>query len=626
MLAEKLPAGAKIDPSEAMVCGLLHDIGKAALDAAMPKSHRRAAAAAVASSGDIAEFENKLLGVDHTVFGRRLAERRRLPQKIVRAIWLHHQAPEALGDGVDRELVILVSLADAIARRSGLGFSGNFTFSLASDNLEQSLGITESDSADVLARLPEELSPQVSPQPSSQGAGETSRRRQRQAPAPTPAPTPHARQDPAGLVREFMTSSSPEAAVVTVLERIAEAVATATGVAASETEPIVAYGVGQRGEGILCLRFTDGGVADCRVVAPWAELDRNSNAAGQTLLADQTALNDWIDPTKCTHIPLSCADRWVGGIFCPRQNSDKSAAGDELEMLLAAMAMVLSAAAAREQAVLVSERLTSASQKLAQRHLSLADARALAAIGEMAAGAAHELNNPLTVISGRAQLMANRAESEPAKRAWELMTAQAQRISDIVTELMEIASPPTAELQVTNSLELLNSARNLFLCSKHPQAASAQVDIKNGDCAPLICVDRTQMQMAVIELITNAVNAGGADSHVRLAVEADDINQTVLLTVADNGPGMDDQMVARVFTPFFSSQRAGRRKGLGLPRVKRLVENSGGRLWIRAAAGEGATVYIELPPAGPQNNGVEKPNDSQQTTAGSYNRRRTEDP
>ena len=73
------------------------------------------------------------------------------------------------------------------------------------------------------------------------------------------------------------------------------------------------------------------------------------------------------------------------------------------------------------------------------------------------------------------------------------------------------------------------------------------------------------------------------------------IKKTFHRRVRDTGPGMDARTLDSAFTPFFSAQRAGRRRGLGLPRAKRYVENNGGRIWIRTRPGEGTTVYVQLP-------------------------------
>ena len=95
----------------------------------------------------------------------------------------------------------------------------------------------------------------------------------------------------------------------------------------------------------------------------------------------------------------------------------------------------------------------------------------------------------------------------------------------------------------------------------------------------------------------NAATAAQGKGTVRVTAELDEVYNAVVLAVQDDGPGMDDKTLQRVFTPFFSSQQAGRRRGLGLPRAKRYVENNGGRIWIKSKPGEGTTVYVQLPRA-----------------------------
>jgi signal transduction histidine kinase len=112
---------------------------------------------------------------------------------------------------------------------------------------------------------------------------------------------------------------------------------------------------------------------------------------------------------------------------------------------------------------------------------------------------------------------------------------------------------------------------------------------------PQALADRRQMQAVIAELLANAATAANGRPHIQLSAEADEVNDAVLLTVRDDGPGMDQQVLVSVFTPFFSSQQAGRRRGLGLPRAKRYVENNGGRIWIRSQQTEGTTVYVQLP-------------------------------
>jgi signal transduction histidine kinase len=99
----------------------------------------------------------------------------------------------------------------------------------------------------------------------------------------------------------------------------------------------------------------------------------------------------------------------------------------------------------------------------------------------------------------------------------------------------------------------------------------------------------------LLEAVTNAANAAAGPLHVVLGAQADPAGLAVQLTVQDDGPGMDAQTLQRAFAPFFSLQRAGRRRGLGLPKARRHVENNGGRMWLRSKPGRGACVVFQLP-------------------------------
>ena len=130
-------------PSEAFVCGLLHDLGKVALDAILPKSFARVVEAADLLRGNIADVERTVIGLDHMVVGKRLAERWELPAIIRESIWLHGQLPEALPDSVKYPRMInLVTLADLLVRQQHLGYSGNYSFPINQDRLIEATGLS----------------------------------------------------------------------------------------------------------------------------------------------------------------------------------------------------------------------------------------------------------------------------------------------------------------------------------------------------------------------------------------------------------------------------------------------------------------------------------------------------
>jgi signal transduction histidine kinase len=270
-----------------------------------------------------------------------------------------------------------------------------------------------------------------------------------------------------------------------------------------------------------------------------------------------------------------------------------------LAALAATLGLALAIVQGRSRAVVLSEQLAGASRVLADTQTALAEAKTLSAVGEMAAGAAHELNNPLAVISGRAQLMRDRAAGADEKKTWQIIVDQAQRISDIISDLMQFSSPAPPRTAPCDATELLREAAAAFAQSDHPQAGTARVDIESGPGALPVLADRAQMRQVLVELLTNAATAGGARTEIRLSARDEEATGSVLLTVRDNGPGMDEQVLSRVFTPFFSAQQAGRRRGLGLPLARRRVERNGGTIWLKSASGRGTTAFLRLPAAPP---------------------------
>ncbi len=601
-----------IDPAEAYTCGLLHDIGKLVLAAAMPKSYARAIQAAEKHNANIAEFERKIIGHDHTVVGRRFAEHRHFSNAIEETLWLHHQPFEAIPETVtDRHLIAVVSLADTIAREQRCGFSGNFTFPRPSSLQAQQMGLSQADLDQIAASLAGEVASRCRTHETAshedKAGGETLAmanaamgRLNDELLARSQKLADQARAFE--LMHSFFSDVRPDASVTDVLLAIARAAASCCRADASRSQPVVAYSLEEHEKFVTALRWEGGKrisvrTFDCADTAA-AAMPGNAVAAINMLLAEPADFTVWLNPGAYTHMPLTCAGRYVGGAFVPAEthNMKNSAAGD-FETIAGAMSFALAAAQDKQNAKAMSEQLAAASQVLAETQESLAEAKTLAAIGEMAAGAAHELNNPLAVISGRAQLMRDKAGDDAAKKTWQLIADQAHRISDIISQLMEYANPPVPVPSDVNPLEILSEAIEAFSSSDHPQAASLQADIEVGGPVPLVRVDAGQLRAVVVELITNAANATKTEPQLSLTTEADDTNGTVLISVKDNGPGMDEQVLARAFTPFYSSQQAGRRNGLGLPRAKRFVESNGGRMWISSAKGKGTTVHIELPQA-----------------------------
>jgi signal transduction histidine kinase len=393
---------------------------------------------------------------------------------------------------------------------------------------------------------------------------------------------------------ELTRTLGPDAEIPDVLAALADVLA---GGCAG---PAVAYSIDAEDRLVLAAR-SDGGKPDAWRALAIAD-DFNADTipeAGKTrqamtkLLADPVELADWLDPCVSAHEPLLCAGRWIGGLLLADDKARKTVAA-----LAGAMGLALGFAQGRHRAARLGEDLASASQVLRQAHDALTDARTLSMLAQMAAGAAHEMNTPLAVISGRAQLRRDRATDETERKTWQTIADQAHRISDIVSAMMELASPREPNPEALDAGELLSAAIKAFSNSEHPQAARATVDIDVAGRTPAVWGDRDQVLAMLLELMANASTAAAGSPRVHLTAASDDANGAVLLTVRDEGPGMDHETAVSAFTPFFSRQAAGRRLGLGLARVRRYAELNGGRVRLHSRPDEGTTVCIRLQAAG----------------------------
>jgi len=215
----------------------------------------------------------------------------------------------------------------------------------------------------------------------------------------------------------------------------------------------------------------------------------------------------------------------------------------------------------------------------------------LAAMAEFAAGAGHEINNPLTVIAGRAQLYL-RDESDPERRrALALISAQAMRVHEMIADLMLFARPPEPEPEPIDAVELLDRV----IEESWPDAAAREITLRRtGGEEPIpLTADPTQLTVALRALCRNAMEAMGGEGTIEL--EAEQRGAEVLLRVADDGPGIPPEERRHIFDPYYSARQAGRGLGLGLSKAWRIVTNHGGRIDVESEPGEGTVFTITLP-------------------------------
>ena len=209
----------------------------------------------------------------------------------------------------------------------------------------------------------------------------------------------------------------------------------------------------------------------------------------------------------------------------------------------------------------------------------------LAAIGELAAGIAHEIRNPLSSIRGFAQFLRHALKDKPQEQVYaDTMVAEVDRINRVVSDLLTFARPVEAELVPTEITDLIEHAVRLVAADASSRDVQIQTRIADVSKLPL---DANQMTQALLNLLLNALQA--VDPGGRIEIGADfNVEEACLdLWIADNGPGISPDQKEKIFEPFFTTREKG--TGLGLAIVHKIVENHQGEIQIESPIGGSTT-------------------------------------
>lgn len=216
----------------------------------------------------------------------------------------------------------------------------------------------------------------------------------------------------------------------------------------------------------------------------------------------------------------------------------------------------------------------------------------LAAVGELAAGVAHEVNNPINTIINCAQLIQDGDEVEPN---CQVIQEEGQRIADIVRDLLQFARDDSDRPQPTSLHEVVQRTLRLVGENLKRHGISLQVDVDQD--LPHVRARPQQIQQVLLNLLINAKDSLlHCDRDVRkVRIVAAVANEGVELQVADNGPGIPPHLGQRIFEPFVTTKRARGGTGLGLSISKSIIEGYAGTLLVDSEPDAGATFKIWLP-------------------------------
>lgn len=607
-IAEKV-----IEPEQrqtAYLAGLLHDIGKCALDEVMPKSFAKMVEQAHSSQAGLAEVEQSHLGLDHAVLGKRLGQKWFLPEAVISAIWLHHCDGQTLSaDLPDVQIIRIVALADRIVRQIGLGQSGSYDRPQDIEELSKLLSITPQQLAEITDNLIGEveakrtlLGLEATDDPSHYYAmirktATDLAQDNRKLNSASRDYTQLSGQ--ADLIDDLLSEVDENASALDIAQALAgcwqkhcQSGLTCVYVVPDSTESYVELAtVDRRGRGeVKTLQVPD-------TIPPIPEAFRRQTAVlgvadAAKWLTEQ--LDADFNPRLLKMAPLKMGDEAVGVVVF-ETFADNDASEDRgllLSCKVAAAAIAMAQAAHKHE--LLAERFVQVMSTLRQTRAELAKQQSLAGLSEMAAGAAHELNNPLAVISGRAQLLLEAEADENKKQMLGQIQSRTNEISQIVSDLLAFAQPAQPKKRSVSVRELFDKA--VEKTCRECGIGSMEIEIAGDGTDDSVYVDVHQIAQSISCILTNALQSyKGGNGPVWASCGVSPDGKAVSVAIRDTGCGMNAETAAKATQPFFSSCPAGRRRGMGLAHAQRLLSLNGGNLKLASEPDAGTTVTVTLP-------------------------------
>ena len=237
-----------------------------------------------------------------------------------------------------------------------------------------------------------------------------------------------------------------------------------------------------------------------------------------------------------------------------------------------------------------------AAKQIATSQEALHQSEKLAALGQLLAGVAHELNNPLAIVLGRAAILKDKLAGTPHVDSIQKLRDAADRCARIVKTFLAMARQTGPRRNIVQINELIEGA--LDMTAYGLRTADIQLEQNLDPALPAIEADEDQIVQLLINLIINAqhaLEAQTAERRLAIGTRLDVAQRMAVIEVVDNGPGVPAEVAARIFEPFFTTKGVGEGTGLGLSVCKGMVEAHGGTLTLHETMGGGATFRATFP-------------------------------
>jgi signal transduction histidine kinase len=239
------------------------------------------------------------------------------------------------------------------------------------------------------------------------------------------------------------------------------------------------------------------------------------------------------------------------------------------------------------------DRLNQARHELKHLHQQqLERADKLASVGELAAGMAHEIKNPVTGISSAIKvILDDMNENEFQRPIFEEMLRQIERVDRAVNSLLSYARPQAPKFERSNINDVI--IRSLKLARQHAGATKIEIKHDGDSDLPSVVIDPIQIEQVVVNLLMNAIQSMSNGGKLEVIQSLDNKSGSIVIEFRDTGVGIKPEEVKRIFKPFFTTKHKG--TGLGLAICHGIIERHGGTIEVQSKVGEGSTFTLSLP-------------------------------
>jgi two-component system NtrC family sensor kinase len=243
------------------------------------------------------------------------------------------------------------------------------------------------------------------------------------------------------------------------------------------------------------------------------------------------------------------------------------------------------------------QRVAERTEQLAKTQAAMDRQQRLASLGQLAAGIAHEINNPLGGILTFASLVEEELPKDsPMRPDVEEIVRQADRCRKIVQELLEFSRQREPRMAPHRLNDIVN--RTLAILEKQASFHDINISRALDPDDPVAIVDESQLQQVFMNVFLNAADAMGERGNLTVTTDHDPTQKEVFVRIADDGCGIPESMREAIFDPFFTTKDPGKGTGLGLAVAVRIVQTHGGRLEVDSAVGHGSSFTVILPMSG----------------------------